>query len=404
MDRTDRLPEVKRNLPDEAPSAEEGQDLTRRRWRAPDRPKRSLLVTGGAGFIGANFVHYWLDRYPGDRLVVLDALTYAGNLKSLEIAIENPRLRFVHGDIRNQKLVESLLIEEALDTIVHFAAESHVDRSISGPDAFFDVNVIGTHSLLKAARSVWLESGKPTEHRFHHISTDEVYGDLGVADPAFSEDNPYAPNSPYAASKAAADHAVRAYWKTYGLRTTISNCSNNYGPFHYPEKLIPLAIVNLLHGKKIPIYGDGSNVRNWLFVTDHCRGIERILEGGAVGRTYNLAGQSEKANLALIEELCQLTDEIFTEAPELLKQFPGAWPALGRSCREAIEFVADRPGHDRRYAIDSTRAHHELGFTPEITFEEGLLRTVRWYLDHTQWWLSIMDGTYRQWIEGQYGH
>jgi dTDP-glucose 4,6-dehydratase len=364
---------------------------------------RRLLVTGGAGFIGANFVHYWLSRHKGDRIVVLDALSYAGNLRSLDAAKARDEFRFVHGDIRDQSLVESLLLDERLDTIVHFAAESHVDRSISGPDAFFDVNVLGTHSLLKAARSVWLDSHATAEHRFHHVSTDEVYGDLGADDPAFSESTQYAPNSPYAASKAAADHVVRAYWKTYGVEATISNCSNNYGPFHYPEKLIPLAIVNLLHGKQIPIYGDGSNVRDWLFVTDHCRGIERILERGAVGRTYNLGGECEKSNLELIQDLCRLTDEAFEASPELHRQFAEAWPSGGRSCQEAVTFVKDRMGHDRRYAIDAARARTELDFEPTVGFEAGLRQTIRWYFEHTSWWSAIMDGSYREWIESQYG-
>lgn len=364
---------------------------------------RRLLVTGGAGFIGANFVHYWLDRHPEDRLVALDALTYAGNLRSLETASARAEFRFVHGDIRDQDLVEGLLVDERLDTIVHFAAESHVDRSISGPDTFFDVNVMGTHSLLKAARSAWLEADTPAGHRFHHVSTDEVYGDLDTDDPAFSEATRYAPNSPYAASKAAADHVVRAYWKTYGLEMTISNCSNNYGPFHYPEKLIPLAIVNLLHGKQIPVYGDGSNVRDWLYVTDHCAGVERILERGRVGRTYNIGGECEKTNLELIYELCRLTDEIFEADPALSDRYARAWPSRGASCRDAVTFVKDRPGHDRRYAIDPTRARNELGFTPETDFEQGLRQTVRWYLDNASWWSAIMNGSYRDWIEAQYG-
>lgn len=364
---------------------------------------RRLLVTGGAGFIGSNFVHYWLEQHPNDRVVVLDALTYAGNLRSLDTVAAHAGFSFVHGDIRDQVLVESLLVDEDLDTIVHFAAESHVDRSISGPDAFFDVNILGTHNLLKSARSVWLDKDSPLAHRFHHVSTDEVYGDLGADDPAFSETTPYAPNSPYAASKAAADHAVRAYWKTYGLEVTISNCSNNYGPFHYPEKLIPLAIVNLLHGKEIPIYGDGSNVRDWLFVTDHCRGIERILERGRVGRTYNIGGECEKTNLELIEVLCMLVDESFAQSPELAARFADAWPSKGVPCRNAVTFVEDRLGHDRRYAIDPRRIRIELNFAPEADFESSLRETVYWYLDNASWWGAIMDGTYREWIAAHYG-
>jgi len=361
-----------------------------------------LLVTGGAGFIGANFVHYWLEHHPGDRLVVLDDLTYAGNLQSLEAANSRSEFVFIHGDIRDQTLVEKTLREEELDTLVHFAAESHVDRSISGPDAFVDVNVVGTHNLLKAARAVWLSQG-PKQHRFHHVSTDEVYGDLGPDDPAFSETTPYAPNSPYAASKAAADHLVRAYWKTYGLEMTMSNCSNNYGPFHYPEKLIPLAIVNLLHGKEIPVYGDGSNVRDWLYVEDHCRGIEAILERGQVGGTYNIGGNCERSNLELIRELCRLVDGSFDSQPGLAASYPEAWPAKGSSCFDSVTFVTDRPGHDRRYAIDAERARKELGFGPSVDLERGLERTVHWYLDNAPWWRGIMDGSYREWIEAQYG-
>lgn len=365
---------------------------------------RRLLVTGGAGFIGANYVLYWLEHHPGDRVVVLDALTYAGNLQSLEGAQGNESFRFVHGDIRDRKLVEKLLQEEELETIVHFAAESHVDRSISSPDAFLDVNVLGTHSLLRAARAVWLApSSVHTTHRFHHVSTDEVYGDLGADDAPFSETTPYAPNSPYAASKAGADHLVRAYWRTYGLQATISNCSNNYGPFHYPEKLIPLAVVNLLEGREIPIYGDGSNIRDWLFVTDHCRGIDQVLTRGRDGRTYNIGGDCERTNLELIEELCGLTDEIFENDSSLRSRFPDAWPARGRSCRDAMTFVSDRPGHDRRYAIDARRARSELGFEPQTGFEVGLRATLTWFVRHPEWWRSITDGSYRKWMEEQYG-
>jgi dTDP-glucose 4,6-dehydratase len=362
-----------------------------------------LLVTGGAGFIGSNFVHFWLGRHPQDRVVVLDALTYASNLRSLDAARERPGFRFEHGDIRDQELVERLLFDERLDTIVHFAAESHVDRSIAEPDAFFDVNLIGTHCLLKAARSTWLETTNPVAHRFHHVSTDEVYGDLGTDEPAISEAAPYAPNSPYGASKAAADHAVRAYWKTYGLEMTISNCSNNYGPFQYPEKLIPLAIVNLLQGRKIPIYGDGSNVRDWLYVIDHCQGIERILLRGRAGRTYNIGGDCERSNLELIDELCRLVDQAFAQDPSLTARFPDAWCSRGASSRDAIDFVKDRPGHDRRYAIDSGRIRTELDFVPETGFESGLRATLRWYLGNASWWSDLMDGTYHRWIEAQYG-
>ena len=362
-----------------------------------------LLVTGGAGFIGANFVHYWLRQHPEDVLVVLDALTYAGNLASLSTARQYSGFQFEHGDIRDQELVESLLRDRSIDTIVHFAAESHVDRSISGPDPFIEVNIGGTHSMLKAARTVWLDGPGSTQHRFHHVSTDEVYGSLEPDDPPFSETTAYAPNSPYAASKAAADHLVRAYRETYGLETTISNCSNNYGPYHYPEKLIPLCIRNLLSGKDLPIYGDGSNVRDWLFVEDHCRGIEAILERGVPGGTYNIGGDEEKTNLELVKGLCALVDRTFDEDPGAASRFPSARAARGGRSEESITFVADRLGHDRRYAIDATKARTDLGFEPRTTFENGLLDTLHWYLENEEWWQSILDGSYREWIERQYG-
>ncbi len=362
-----------------------------------------LLVTGGAGFIGANFVHYWLEHKPEDRLVVLDALTYAGNLQSLEPAREHPQFRFVHGDIRDRDLVAQLLAEEQLDTIVHFAAESHVDRSIEGPEVFLDVNVLGTQRLLEAAREVWLETKRVPRYRFHHVSTDEVYGSLGWDDPPFSESHRYAPNSPYAASKAGADHLVRAYWKTYGLESTISNCSNNYGPYHYPEKLIPLAIVRMLQGEEIPIYGDGKNVRDWLYVEDHCAGIASILGRGRPGATYNLGGRAEVDNLSLIRKLAELMDRTFAETAELRDRFPDAWPARGASTLDALTFVPDRPGHDRRYAIDARRAAVELGFVARTQLDAGLQRTVAWYLDNEPWWRGVMDGSYRSWMERQYG-
>ena len=363
-----------------------------------------LLVTGGAGFIGANFVHYWRKNHPKDHLVVLDALTYAGNPANLEGLMKTDGFRFVHGDIRDQPLVEGLLRDEAVDTIVHFAAESHVDRSISGPDVFVDVNIGGTHTMLKAARSVWLsETSDPVgHHRFHHVSTDEVYGSLGPDDPAFSETTPYAPNSPYAASKAASDHLVRAYHHTYGLATTMSNCSNNYGPFQFPAKLIPLLIVNLLEGKPLPIYGDGLNVRDWLHVEDHCRGIERVLEAGRVGQTYNIGTENELTNLDLVGALCELMDRLFEQDPGLAERFPAALPANSQKCVSAITYVTDRPGHDRRYAIDNRRITAELGFRVDIAFAEGLESTVRWYLDHESWWRSVMDDSYRDWIDQHY--
>ena len=361
-----------------------------------------VLVTGGAGFIGANFVHHWLATHADEPVVVLDALTYAGNLANLEPVRERAELRFVRGDIRDTALVERLLREQRLDTIVHFAAESHVDRSIHGPDAFIETNVQGTHSMLKAARTVWLEERTVPVHRFHHVSTDEVYGSLGPQDPAFSERTPYAPNSPYSASKAASDHLVRAYQHTYGLATTVSNCSNNYGPFHFPEKLIPLMIVNLLHGRELPIYGDGRNVRDWLHVSDHCRGIERILERGRPGEVYNIGGGAESENLKLVETLCAVADGAFAADAQLAAHFPDAPAARGENSASLIRFVKDRPGHDRRYAIDCSKAERELGYRAEVTLARGLAETFAWYLANEWWWRSVMDGSYQRWIETHY--
>lgn len=364
---------------------------------------RRLLVTGGAGFIGSNFVQHWAKTHPQDRLVALDLLTYAGNLANLESLQQKPLFRFVKGDIRNQELVEGLLTDERLDTIVHFAAESHVDRSIAGPDPFIDVNIVGTYTLLKAARAMWVDGPNPTpEHRFHHVSTDEVYGSLDADDPAFEETTAYAPNSPYAASKAASDHLVRAYQHTFGLQTTISNCSNNYGPFQFPEKLIPLCIVNLLEGRKLPIYGKGDNVRDWLHVEDHCAGIEAILANGVVGETYNIGGNSERSNIELVRVLCALIDAVFEEEGELKRRFPQAPPARGQKCDERIEFVTDRPGHDQRYAINAQKIQTDLGFQPRTQLERGLQDTVRWYLSNEAWWRSVLDESYRNWIDQQY--
>ncbi len=361
----------------------------------------NLLVTGAAGFIGVNFVYYWLREHPEDRVVGLDALTYAGNLQSLAGAQRDPRFRFVHGDIRDQALVERLLREEAIDTLVHFAAESHVDRSISGPDAFIDTNINGTHSLLKAARSVWLDGdGQP--HRFHHVSTDEVYGSLEADDPPFTESTPYAPNSPYSASKAASDHLVRAYHHTYGLQVTTSNCSNNYGPYQFPEKLIPLVLINILHGRPLPIYGDGLNVRDWLYVDDHARGIDLILHKGRVGETYNIGGHNEWTNIDIVRLICGLMDERFAAEPDLARRFPDAPQARGGAAESLITYVKDRPGHDRRYAIDATKTGAELGYRPQETFESGIRKTVQWYLDNEDWWRAVMDGSYKDWIDQQY--
>lgn len=354
---------------------------------------RRLLITGGAGFIGSNFVHYWLRHHPRDRVVVLDALTYAGNLANLDTCQDAPNFRFVHGDIRDQALVESLLREENIDTLVHFAAESHVDRSILGPDAFIETNIIGTHSLLKAAKAVWLDdtNTRREDHRFHHVSTDEVYGSLSPDAPAFSETTPYAPNSPYSASKAASDHLVRAYHHTYGLNVTTSNCSNNYGPFHFPEKLIPLCITNLLHGKPLPIYGDGMNIRDWLYVEDHARGIELILQNGTVGEVYNIGGNNEWANIHIVQLICQRMDEAFAQDPSLAERYPHAPAAQGQPSSSLITYVKDRPGHDRRYAIDARKIMQHLGYAPRETFESGIRRTLAWFLSHPDWWQPLLD-------------
>jgi dTDP-glucose 4,6-dehydratase len=361
-----------------------------------------LLVTGGAGFIGSNFVHHWLKEYPRERLVVLDALTYAGNAANLEAAMQRPEFRFVRADICESALVEQLLREERIDTLVHFAAESHVDRSIHGPDAFIQTNVIGTHSLLKAARRVWLEERSVERHRFHHVSTDEVFGSLGPEDPAFHEQTPYAPNSPYSASKAASDHLVRAYHHTYGLNVTTSNCSNNYGPFHFPEKLIPLTITNILQGRKLPIYGDGRNVRDWLHVSDHCRAIDFVLAKGQPGEVYNVGGGSECENLKLVHMLCSIADDLIGSDGALRSRYPDCPASRGEVVQSLITFVKDRPGHDRRYAINCEKIERELGYSPRISLPSGLTDTFQWYLKNESWWRGVMDGKYRHWIDINY--
>jgi dTDP-glucose 4,6-dehydratase len=363
---------------------------------------RKLLVTGGAGFIGCNFVHHWVRVHPADRVVVLDALTYAGNAASLVSLRDNPAFAFVRGDICDTDLVSSLIDSHGIDTIVHFAAESHVDRSILGPDAFIKTNIVGTHSLLTAARKAWLRKDGTTPHRFHHVSTDEVFGSLGPDDPGFSETTPYAPNSPYSASKAASDHLVRAYHHTYGLDVTTSNCSNNYGPYHFPEKLIPLVIVNILEGKNLPVYGDGLNVRDWLHVSDHCAAIDAILERGVSGEVYNVGGGSESTNLDLVKMLCAVTDAAYAENPALRERFPKSPAARGAPTSSLITFVRDRPGHDRRYAIDCSKLERELGFSARTLLGDGLRTTFDWYVANESWWRSILDGSYQHWIDTQY--
>jgi dTDP-glucose 4,6-dehydratase len=347
-----------------------------------------ILVTGGAGFIGANFVLDWIAA-TGEAVVNLDKLTYAGNLASLASLADDPRHVFVRGDIGDRALVEKLLAQHRPRAIVHFAAESHVDRSIHGPGEFVRTNVVGTFELLEAVRGYWgsLEGDAKERFRFLHVSTDEVYGSLAEDDPAFSETTAYAPNSPYSASKAGSDHLVRAYHHTYGLPTLTTNCSNNYGPYQFPEKLIPLMISNALDGKPLPVYGDGRQVRDWLYVSDHCEAIRVVLERGTLGETYNVGGNSERRNLEVVHALCDALQE--------LKPTAGGY-------RDLIKFVTDRPGHDRRYAIDATKIRRELAWQPRETFESGLGRTVRWYLEHGEWVAQVKSGEYRKWMETNY--
>jgi dTDP-glucose 4,6-dehydratase len=349
----------------------------------------TILVTGGAGFIGSNFVLDWLAQ-SDEPVVNLDALTYAGNLRNLASLQGDARHVFVKGDIGDRALVDRLLAEHRPRAIVHFAAESHVDRSIHGPAAFIKTNVAGTFTLLEAARGHWsaLEGEAKSRFRFHHVSTDEVYGSLGPNDPAFTEAHPYQPNSPYSASKAASDHLVRAWHHTYGLPVVTTNCSNNYGPYHFPEKLIPLMIVNALAGKPLPIYGDGLNVRDWLYVRDHCSGIRAVLERGRIGETYNIGGWNEKTNREIVHTICALLDELRPD------------PAGPHS--RLITFVTDRPGHDRRYAIDARKIERELGWRPAETFESGIRKTVQWYLDHAEWVAEVQSGSYREWLATNY--
>jgi dTDP-glucose 4,6-dehydratase len=349
-----------------------------------------IVVTGGAGFIGANFVLDWLAE-SDESMVNLDKLTYAGNRENLASLDGDARHVFVQGDIGDRALVEKLLEEHRPRAIVNFAAESHVDRSIHGPKDFIETNVLGTFELLEAARAYWngLEGAERNGFRFLHVSTDEVYGSLGPDDAPFTETTPYAPNSPYSASKASSDHLVRAYHHTYGLPVLTTNCSNNYGPYQFPEKLIPLVIHNALAGKALPIYGDGMYVRDWLYVSDHCTAIRRVLEDGTPGEVYNIGGWNEMPNLDIVHRICSLLDEMR--------------PDPGGPYARLIEYVKDRPGHDRRYAIDASKIHHELGWKPAETFETGIARTVRWYLDHQDWVAHVVSGDYRNWIGTQYG-
>ena len=361
-----------------------------------------ILVTGGAGFIGSNFVLQWC-AHTDEPVLNLDALTYAGNLANLQSLAGSPQHVFVQGDIRDSALLNRLFAEYKPRAVVHFAAESHVDRSILGPEAFVETNVVGTFRLLEAARTYWsgLDEAEKAAFRFLHVSTDEVYGTLGPNDPAFSETTPYAPNSPYSASKAGSDHLVRAYHHTYGLPTLTTNCSNNYGPYHFPEKLIPLMIVNALAGKPLPVYGDGQQIRDWLYVEDHCAAIRRVLEAGKPGETYNVGGWNEKANIDIVQTVCALLDEL-APAPDRDVRDARSGAPLARYA-ELITHVTDRPGHDRRYAIDARKLERELGWKPAETFETGIRKTVQWYLANQEWVAAVQDGSYRDWVQTQYG-
>lgn len=353
------------------------------------RTPRSILVTGGAGFIGSNFVHHWCKNYQGDRVIVLDALTYAGNRQNLADLESLEGFKFLKGDICNRPLVDEILQGEAIDTVAHFAAESHVDRSILGPDAFIQTNVVGTFTLLEAFRQHWQSQAKPEAYRFLHVSTDEVYGSLAADDPAFTETTPYSPNSPYSASKAGSDHLARAYFHTYGMPTIITNCSNNYGAFHFPEKLIPLMCINILLGKPLPVYGDGQNIRDWLYVEDHCRALDVVIHRGKPGETYNIGGNNEVKNIDLVRQICALMNELAPNLP--------VSPA-----EDLITFVKDRPGHDRRYAIDATKIQRELGWTPQETIAGGLRRTVKWYLENRSWWQPLLSEEYQSYYQKVY--
>lgn len=353
---------------------------------------KMILVTGGAGFIGSNFVIDWLAA-SDEPLINLDKLTYAGNLQNLAEIEGDPRHIFVQGDIGDKTLIAELLAKHQPRAIVNFAAESHVDRSITGPDDFIQTNIVGTFNMLECVRAYWsaLPEAEKTAFRFLHVSTDEVYGSLAPDAPAFTENHPYEPNSPYSASKAASDHLVRAYHHTYGLPVLTTNCSNNYGPYHFPEKLIPLMIVNALAGRPLPVYGDGMQIRDWLFVKDHCSAIRRVLEAGKLGETYNVGGWNEKANIDIVKTVCGLLDNLQPRKD-------------GQSYSEQITYVTDRPGHDRRYAIDASKIERELGWKPAETFETGIRKTIDWYLTHGDWVANVQSGNYRDWVEKNYGN
>ncbi|MFQ5353653.1 MAG: dTDP-glucose 4,6-dehydratase [Thermodesulfobacteriota bacterium] len=358
----------------------------------------NILITGGAGFIGSNFVRSLLKSRPEASLTVLDSLTYAGNLENLSGLLERDNLNFVRGGIEDARLVKKLFKERAFDIVVNFAAESHVDRSILGPKVFLETNIMGTFTLLEAARGAWLSGGGTGEgKRFVHVSTDEVYGSLGESG-YFTETTPYQPNSPYSASKAASDHLVRAYYHTYGLPVLTTNCSNNYGPYQFPEKLIPLMIINALKGEALPVYGDGKNVRDWIYVSDHCAAVETVLNKGSLGEVYNIGGRNEQTNLDIVHLVCAIVDKVVSEDSKLASLYPYRGPR-----KELITYVTDRPGHDRRYAIDSEKIERDLGWQATTDFAHGMEKTVQWYIKNRPWWESIISGEYTRYYEKQYG-
>jgi dTDP-glucose 4,6-dehydratase len=365
---------------------------------------QSVLITGGAGFIGQNLVHAWHAARPADRLIVVDAMTYAANIRSLEPMIADRSIRFVKGDIRDAPLMQRLFDEHQFTRVAHLAAESHVDRSITDPEAFLQTNVLGTFTLLKTALDAWRSTATLGGARFLHVSTDEVYGSLGPADPAFTESSSYRPNSPYAASKASSDHLVRAFVTTYGMPALITNCSNNYGSYQHPEKLIPLMIIHALEGKPLPVYGDGANIRDWLHVSDHCNALMKVIEHGRTGETYNVGGGNERNNRDVVGLICDSIDRAFAADPELVARFPSCPAASGRASRALISYVTDRPGHDHRYAINATKLGTELGMRCSVDFDHGLAQTVRWYLDHESWWRDVTSGAYKAWIDKNYGY
>lgn len=365
---------------------------------------QSVLITGGAGFIGQNLVHAWRAARPADHLTVVDAMTYAANIRSLEPLIADRSIAFVKGDIGDTALMQRLFDERKFTRVAHLAAESHVDRSIADPEAFLQTNVLGTFTLLRAALDAWRATSALGSARFLHVSTDEVYGSLGASEPAFTEETPYRPNSPYAASKASSDHLVRAYVATYGMPALITNCSNNYGAFQHPEKLIPLMIIHALEGKSLPIYGDGSNIRDWLHVSDHCDALMKVIEHGRPGETYNVGGGNERNNRDVVGVICDTIDRAFAADLGLASRFPSCPAASGKSTRMLISYVTDRPGHDHRYAINATKLASELDSRCRVGFETGLGQTVRWYLDHEEWWRDVTSGAYQAWIDKNYGY